>query len=1077
MQLILSAMRRPATVMVLVLSFALGCFLAVGPAVFQHFKWPYPSGLPKGMEVDIFPKLNLPVIYVCQPYGGMDPAQMEGFLTNYYEYHFLYISGIHHVESRNVQGTALMKLYFHPETNMAQAMAETINYVNRSQAFMPPGTVSPFVMRFDTGSVPVGYLVLSSDTRSIAEIQDLALFRVRPMFSSLPGVSAPPPFGGSARTIVITVDPKKLQSYSMSPDEVIVSLTKGNTLSPSGNIPIGDSYPIVPVNSVVKDPQQLGSIPIRLGENPVFLRDVGVIQDSADAPAGYALVNGRRAVYILATKRADASTLSVINNIKEALPKMKEALGTDGEGIDVRFEFDQSPYVTRAVGGVVFEGLLGASLVGLMILLFLRDWRSSLIVVLNIPLALFAAVLALWITGQTINLMTLGGLALAIGILVDEATVSIENIHSHLQRGVPLARAVRDGSQETFVPRLLAMLCILAVFVSSFFMQGAARAMFVPLSLAVGFSMIASYFLSSTFVPVMSVWFLKRVHPHGDDRKTVFDRFRSLYEIILERLLGLRWVVVPSYLIVCIAMVAWIAPQLGRGVFPTVDSGQFRLRMRAPDGTHIGKSEALAKRALNIIGEELGPENIALTLGYVGMIPSNFPVNAVYQWSRGPEEAILYVGLREEIHLPDEQLKERVRRRLAKDMPEVRFSFEPSDIVNEVMSFGSPTPIEVVVSGSDFGKNREYADKLRKELDLVPALRDLQLGQSMDYPTVQVNVNREKAGMAGLTPVDVSKALVTATSSSRFVVPNYWADPKSGVAYQVQVEIPRSVVRSPYDIETVGSMEQLGRIPILKTENGQVLVRDVASIERGTMPGQYDRYNMKRQVTLTANISGADLGSVSSQVKQAIQRVGDVPTGSTVDIRGQIPPLQEMEAGLSVGLLIAIVAVFLLLTANFQSLRLALVTVSTLPAVVAGVVLMLYLTKTTINIQSFIGAIMAVGVAMANAILFVTFAEKRRVQTQNITRAAVSGAGGRLRAILMTSLAMIAGMLPMALALGEAGQQNAPLGLAVVGGLLAATSATLFLLPLFFAILQSKASTKSASMDPDDPESLFFATR
>lgn len=1077
MQLILSAMRRPATVMVLVLSFALGCFLAVGPAVFQHFKWPYPSGLPKGMEVDIFPKLNLPVIYVCQPYGGMDPAQMEGFLTNYYEYHFLYISGIHHVESRNVQGTALMKLYFHPETNMAQAMAETINYVNRSQAFMPPGTVSPFVMRFDTGSVPVGYLVLSSDTRSIAEIQDLALFRVRPMFSSLPGVSAPPPFGGSARTIVITVDPKKLQSYSMSPDEVIVSLTKGNTLSPSGNIPIGDSYPIVPVNSVVKDPQQLGSIPIRLGDNPVFLRDVGVIQDSADAPAGYALVNGRRAVYILATKRADASTLSVINNIKEALPKMKEALGTDGEGIDVRFEFDQSPYVTRAVGGVVFEGLLGASLVGLMILLFLRDWRSSLIVVLNIPLALFAAVLALWITGQTINLMTLGGLALAIGILVDEATVSIENIHSHLQRGVPLARAVRDGSQETFVPRLLAMLCILAVFVSSFFMQGAARAMFVPLSLAVGFSMIASYFLSSTFVPVMSVWFLKRVHPHGDDRKTVFDRFRSLYEIILERLLGLRWVVVPSYLIVCIAMVAWIAPQLGRGVFPTVDSGQFRLRMRAPDGTHIGKSEALAKRALNIIGEELGPENIALTLGYVGMIPSNFPVNAVYQWSRGPEEAILYVGLREEIHLPDEQLKERVRRRLAKDMPEVRFSFEPSDIVNEVMSFGSPTPIEVVVSGSDFGKNREYADKLRKELDLVPALRDLQLGQSMDYPTVQVNVNREKAGMAGLTPVDVSKALVTATSSSRFVVPNYWADPKSGVAYQVQVEIPRSVVRSPYDIETVGSMEQLGRIPILKTENGQVLVRDVASIERGTMPGQYDRYNMKRQVTLTANISGADLGSVSSQVKQAIQRVGDVPTGSTVDIRGQIPPLQEMEAGLSVGLLIAIVAVFLLLTANFQSLRLALVTVSTLPAVVAGVVLMLYLTQTTINIQSFIGAIMAVGVAMANAILFVTFAEKRRVQTQNITRAAVSGAGGRLRAILMTSLAMIAGMLPMALALGEAGQQNAPLGLAVVGGLLAATAATLFLLPLFFAILQSKASTKSASMDPDDPESLFFATR
>jgi multidrug efflux pump subunit AcrB len=409
-------------------------------------------------------------------------------------------------------------------------------------------------------------------------------------------------------------------------------------------------------------------------------------------------------------------------------------------------------------------------------------------------------------------------------------------------------------------------------------------------------------------------------------------------------------------------------------------------------------------------------------------------------------------------------------------MPEVRFSFEPSDIVNEVMSFGSPTPIEVVVSGADFAKNREFAEKLRKELASVPALRDIQLGQSMDYPTVQINVDREKAGMAGLTPVDVSRALVTATSSSRFVVPNYWADPKSGVAYQVQVEIPRPVVRTPYDVETVGSIEQLGRIPLRKTETGQVLVRDVAAIERGTMPGQYDRYNMKRQVTLTANISGADLGSVSAQVQQAIDRAGDAPTGSTVEVRGQIPPMQEMEAGLSIGLLLAIVAVFLLLTANFQSLRLALVTVSTIPAVVAGVLVMLYITGTTINIQSFIGAIMAVGVAMANAILLVTFAEKRRSETADIQTAAVSGAGSRLRAILMTSLAMIAGMLPMALALGEAGQQNAPLGRAVVGGLIAATLATLFLLPLFFALLQAKASTKSPSMDPDDPESRYFAT-
>ena len=1073
MQLVLSAMRRPATVMVLVLCLVLGCFLAVGPTVFQQFRWPYPAGLPRGMEVDIFPKLNLPVIYVCQPYGGMDPAQMEGYLTNYYEYHFLYISGIHHVESRNVQGTALMKLFFHPDTNMAQAMAETINYVNRSQAFMPPGTVSPFVMRFDTGSVPVGYLVLSSDTRSIAEIQDLALFRVRPMFSSLPGVSAPPPFGGSARSIVISVDPGKLQSHRMSPDEVIVALTKGNTLSPSGNIPIGDSYPIVPVNTVVKDPQQLGSIPIRTGSNPVFLRDLGTIQDSSDAPAGYALVDGRRAVYILATKRAEASTLSVIHEIKNALPKMKEALGKEGEGIEVRFELDQSSYVTQAVRGVLHEGALGAVLVGLMILIFLRDWRSSLIVLLNIPLALFAAILALWLTGQTINLMTLGGLALAIGILVDEAIVSIENIHSQIRKGKPIAQAVRDGSMETAIPRLLAMLCILAVFVSSFFMQGAARGLFVPLSLAVGFAMIASYFLSSTLVPVMAVWFLKS-DPHSMHQAQWMDRLRRAYERLLGWMIPFRWLLIPVYLGSCIGLCLWHAPHLGRDIFPVVDAGQFRLRMRAKDGTHIAKTEALAKEALAAVASELGSENIAVSLGYVGMIHSNFPVNAVYQWSRGPEETILYIDLKQGLDLPDEVIKERLRQRLAKEMPDVRFSFEPSDIVNEVMSFGSATPIEVAVSGTDFAKNREFAETLRQRLMQIPSLRDIQFGQSMNYPTIQVEVDREKAGMAGLMPIDVSRALVPATSSSRFVVPNYWADPKSGIAYQVQVEIPRAVVRTPYDIEPLDSLEQLGQVPLRSIEDGNVLVRDVTTMEKGTMPGQFDRYNMKRQVTITANSFGTDLGAVAERVRAAIAGAGAPPAGSVVELRGQIPTLETMESGLGIGLALAMVTVLLLLTANYQSLRLAFVAMTAIPAVVTGIILLLHYTQTTLNIQSFIGAIMAVGVSMANAILLVSFSEQQRRATGDSVQAAIGGGGSRLRAILMTSLAMVAGMLPMALAYGESGQQNAPLGRAVVGGLIASLAATLFILPLAFVLLMKNAHRKSASLDPEDPESRYF---
>jgi multidrug efflux pump subunit AcrB len=1071
---IVAALRRPLTVMVLCLAVALGALLAVGGALCEQFRVPYPEGLPKGMGVDIFPSLNLPVIYVCQPYGGMDPAQMEGFLTNYYEYHFLYISGIHHVESRNVQGTALMKLYFHPGTNMAQAMAETINYVNRSQAFMPPGTVSPFVMRFDTGSVPVGYLVLSSETRTIAEIQDIALFRVRPMFASLPGVSAPPPFGGSARTIVITVDPQRLQSYSMSPEEIVTAITKGNAISPSGNLLIGDKYPIVTTNSVLKDPQQLQTIPIRMGSSPVYIRDVGYVTDAADAPAGYALVNGRRAVYILATKRADASTMGVIANIKKALPEMQSLLPPD---IKVSFEFDQSPYVTRAVRSVALEGALGALLVGLMVLLFLRDWRSALVVVLNIPLALCCSVIALWLTGQTINIMTLGGLALAIGILVDEATVEVENIHAQMRRTDSVALAVRLGNAQTAVPRLLAMLCILAVFIPAFFMRGAAQGLFAPLALAVGFAMIGSYLLSSTFVPVVCVWLLRHVEHRENQKPTLFERLRRGYEWGLSKLVTLRWLVGLAYVAAVAVVIGWCGPRLGREIFPVVDAGQFRLRVRAPDGTQIARTERYALDMLELVRKEVGAENVALTLGYVGMIHSNFPVNAVYQWSRGPEEAILYVDLREGSGIRVEQLEERLRKRVVETMPELRVSFEPSDIVNEVMSFGSPTPIEIAVSGPSLPDSRAFAEKLQRELATIAELRDIQFGQSMDYPTIEIQIDREKAGLAGLTPVDVSRALVLATSSSRFVVPNYWADPKSGIAYQVQVEVPRPVLRSPDDrVQTIKSAEELGQLPIRKTAEGQVLVRDVSTIQTGTMPGQYDRYNMRRQVTLTANLAGEDLGRVATKVQAAIQRAGAPPTGAKIEIRGQIVPMREMMSGLSVGLVVAIVVVFLMLTANFQSLRLALATVSTVPAVIAGVLIMLYLTHTTLNIQSFVGAIMAIGVAMANAILLITFAEGLRREGRSGREAAISGAGSRLRAVLMTSCAMIAGMLPMALGLGESGEQNAPLGRAVIGGLAAATIATLFLLPAIFTIIQGRAKTDSASLDPADPHSAHYTS-
>jgi multidrug efflux pump subunit AcrB len=1106
---IVFALRHPMTVMVAVASLLLGSALALAR-----------------MKVDIFPSLNLPVVYVAQPYGGLDPAQMEGLITNYYEYHFLYISGIHHVESRNVQGTALMKLFFHPGTDMAQAMAETIQYVNRSRAFMPPGTVGPFVMRFDTGSVPVGYLVLSSETRTIGEIQDQALFKVRPMFASLPGVSAPPPFGGNQRTIVVQVDPERLHAYNVSPDDVVAALNLGNTISPSGNARIGDLMPIVPTNAMVKDPNELGRIPLRPGEN-VYLRDVARIEDSTDIPTGYALVNGRRAVYILVTKRADASTLSVVREVRANLPKMKAVLPDD---IDVRFEFDQSPYVTGAIWGVGTEGLLGAALTGLMVLLFLRDWRSVLVVVLNIPFALLGAVIALALCGQTINLMTLGGLALAVGILVDESTVEVENIHTQMDKADNIARATRLGNAETAVPRLLAMLCVLAVFIPSFFMEGAAQALFVPLSLAVGFSMVTSYLLSSTFVPVLSVWLLEHYHPQaqGPAGRFSFARLRDGYAKALGGMLRLRWVLLGSYILAAGLVIWLVGRQVGREIFPAVDSGQFQLRLRAPDGTRIERTEEIAQEALRIIKDEAskgkGEDVVAISLGYVGLVPSSYPINNIYLWTRGPEEAVLRVALKPRSGVRVEELKHRLREELprrlgdwlraklrAEGLPEDRvaerlgglqFSFEPSDIINEVMSFGSATPVEVVVSGIVFSppeganlgesaeqtqkaaeqrkkaaEHRAYLDRVRQELGNVSSLRDLQFVQPLDYPAVAVDVDRERAGLSGVTATDVARSLVSATSSSRFVVPIFWADPYTGIGYQVQVEVP------PY---RVNSVEEIGLVPIKGNAGKRLLLRDVAGINARKVPGEYDRYNMRRLVSLTANVEGEDLGRVAAHIGSALRAAGEPPAGVQVDVRGQVTPMRQMFGalaggklleGLTLGLGLAVVVIFLLLTAYFQSMELALVCVSAVPAVLAGVAVMLVLTGTTLNIQSFMGAIMAIGVAVANAILLVTFAERSRRGGADAVAAAVEGAQSRLRPILMTSCAMLAGMVPMALALGEGGQQVAPLGRAVIGGLGAATLATLFVLPAVFAIVQGEGSSVSVSLDPDDPGSQYFDQR
>ena len=1049
------ALRRPVTICVMVLGVILAGLLSLSR-----------------IKIDIFPSLNLPVLYVCQPYGGMDPAQMEGLLANYYEYHFLYIGGIHHVESKNVQGVSLMKLYFHPGTDMAQALAETVGQVNRSRAFMPPGTVSPFIIRFDTGSVPVGYLVLSSETKTIGQIQDQALFKVRPMFANIPGVSSPPPFGGNQRTVVISVLPERLRSYKLSPEDVVDALSHGNAISPSGAIRVQEKMPIVPVNSMVLQPSELGSIPVDMNRK-IFIRDVaGSIADANDIATGYALVNGKRAVYILATKRADASTLSVVQAIRENIPKMQAALPED---IKVRFEFDQSPLVVSALEGVAFEALLGAILTGLMVLLFLRDWRSVIVVVLNIPIALIAAVLSLFACGYSLNLMTLGGLALAVGILVDEATVEVENIHSQIPRFGTIAEAVIRGNADTAVPRFLAMLCVLSVFLSAAFLKGPALALFMPMALAVGFAMIASYILSSTLVPVLSIWLIPKGQFHSDEKSN------STYGSLINLITGMRWISLPLGLALAIGLL-WVAgSQTGTDLFPPVDNGQVQFRLRAPAGTRIEETEAIVQESLRWIKKEIGEDNLTLSLGYVGLVPPSYPINCVYQWMGGPEEALMRIAIKPKStsgeklkalirnglvsyleNWTDERWKE-LHHSISKDRmakTKIELSFEAADVVNEVMSFGAAAPVEVVVSGPKMADNRAFAHTIRKSMEKIAVLKDIRYGQTLDYPTVDVKIDRERAALSGVHADDVSKSLVAATSSSRFTTPNYWRDPANGIGYQVQVEIPQAIMNSTTEIET---------IPISQKGPEQRLLRDVAQVKAGTMPGEIDRYNMRRLVSITANVVGTDLGNASKLLDAALAEAGAPPTGVQVDVRGQISILKELFSGLSLGLILSIVAIFLILLAYFQSIRLALIPMLALPFVLAGIAITLKITNTTLNLQSFMGSIMAIGVATANAILLVSFAQKAMIEGANSGYdAATLAATQRFRAILMTGLAMIAGMIPMALGNTSGGEQSAALARAVLGGIAGGLFASLLMLAPAFAILFPNSCSFKVSLAPEN---------
>ncbi|HEX5153116.1 MAG TPA: efflux RND transporter permease subunit [Parafilimonas sp.] len=1086
MGLIRNALRKPISILVIVM----GLFFFGINAV-------------RNIKVDIFPNLNLPVIYISHPYGGFTPTQMEAYFGKQYVNLLLYVSGIKNIETRNIQGLTLIKLTFYEGTNMAQAAAEVTAFTNRAQAIFPAGSQPPFILRFDASTLPIGQLVLSSAMRSNNELMDLANVYVRSSFTSIPGLVSPAPFGGNIRTVVIKVDPELLRVHNLTPDQVVEALRINNQATPAGNVRIGDYNYYTPANTTIKNIKDFGDIPLfKGGIQNLYLRDIATIEDAADITVGYALVNGKRSIYLPITKSADASTWEVVQNLKKALPRFQNLVPED---VKLSYEFDQSVYVINAVKSLISEGAIGAILTGLMVLLFLGDRRGALIVVLTIPTSIISGVLFLYLFGQTINIMTLSGLALAVGILVDESTVTIENIHQHLAMGKPKALAIWDACKEIAFPKLLILLCILAVFAPAFTMTGIPGALFLPLAMAIAFSMITSYFLAQTFVPIMANWMMKAHHHRssedghiltdeeeyialglsaaeeqdtwdqkkkllekqlddGNGKQSRFEKFRNRFLRFLDRIFPYRKPVVILYTVLVCGAVLLLFMNIGRDVLPKVNGGQFQVRLRLTDGTRFERTEDKTVQALHILEDVVGKENIAVTSAFVGQHPGQFSTSPIYLFMSGPQEAVIQVAMKEDYKEDLDELKERLREKVKAAMPGVQLSFEPIELTDKILSQGSPTPIEVRIAGKDKKLNEAYARKVIDKLQHISYLRDVQLAQPVKYPAININIDRTRAAQMGVDMADISRSLIASTSSSRYTEKSVWIDQRNNQSYNVQVEIPENKMTSLNDIK---------EIPVLRNEARPVL-GDVADIQPDTTYGENDNTGAIPFLSVTANLNKKDLGTATEDVKTAIQSLGELPRGLSIETKGLSEVLSDTLNSLQTGLLTAVVVIFLMLAANFQSFKVSLVVLSTIPAVLLGSLAMLLITGSTLNLQSYMGMIMSVGVSIANSVLLITNAEHLRRHNGNALLSAKESAALRMRPILMTTMAMVAGMIPMASGLGEGGDQAAPLGRAVIGGLIASTFAALFILPLVFSWVQGKASTASVSLDPEDQESTHY---
>ena len=1014
---------------------------------------------------DIFPNIDIPVVSVIWNYTGLSPEEMSNRIIYQYERVLTTtVNDIEHIESKSLNGIGIVKIFFHPGVQIGNAVAQVTAVSQTLLRQLPPGTTPPLVIQYNASSVPILQLALSGQGLSEQQLGDIGLNFVRTGLVSVPGAAIPYPYGGKQRQIQVDLDTNALQAKGLSPNDVVSAINLQNLILPAGTAKIGNYEYEVDMNGAPVKVAELNDLPIKdVGTSTIYVRDVANVRDGFPPQTNIVRVNGQRASLMTILKSGDVSTLDIISSVKSLLPSIAAGLPPT---LKMDPLSDQSIFVKASITGVIREGLIAACLTGFMILVFLGSWRSTLIIAVSIPLSILTSIIVMSALGETINIMTLGGLALAVGILVDDATVEIENINRNIDQGKEIVQAILDGASQIAVPALVSTLSICIVFVPMFFLAGVARYLFVPLAEAVSFAMLASYILSRTIVPTMARYLLSdntllaegnpQKKPHIFSRMQQkfehgFEGLRDRYHGVLEICVRHNRLFAISFLAVCILSFA-LLPLLGQDFFPAVDTGEFKLHLRAPTGTRIEETAALCDHVEDAIRKEIPQNEIRSVIDNIGLPYSGINLSYSNSAPTGPGDADILVALTKD-HRPTAEYEHDIRLKLNQEFPGVTFYFLPADIVSQILNFGLPAPIDVQIVGQNLDANRAFADQLLNKIKFVPGIVDLRIQQTFDQPKLHIEVDRTKAQQIGFSARDVATNVLISLSGSFQTTPNYWLDTRTGVSYSIAAQTPQYRVDSLQDLEN---------IPVTGPGTHQnAIMASVASFSRGSEMAVVSHYNIKPVIDIFGAVQGRDLGGLAREIQPIIDKSKkDLPKGSQLIVRGQILTMNSSFSGLLWGLAFSIVLVYLLIVVNFQSWLDPFIILMALPGALAGIVWFLFITRTTVSVPALTGAIMCMGVATANSILVVSFSKERLEEGKTATEAALESGFTRFRPVLMTALAMIIGMLPMAIGLGEGGEQNAPLGRAVIGGLSFATFATLFFVPVVFSLIHGAREQK-----------------